>query len=90
VARVVADPDNVKAEFAVTVRSDLKRQGLGLILMNKLIAYCRNRGTGEIVGETLPQNAPLLRLARTIGFEVSPMADGDTVQLRLVLSASAS
>jgi acetyltransferase len=90
VARVVADPDNVKAEFAVTVRSDLKRQGLGLILMNKLIAYCRNRGAGEIVGETLPQNAPLLKLARKIGFEVCPMADGETVQLRLVLSASAS
>lgn len=90
VARVVADPDNVKAEFAVIVRSDLKKHGLGLILMNKLIAYCRNCGTSEIVGETLPQNGPLLKLARKLGFEVWPVGGGDTVQLRLLLATRAS
>jgi len=56
VVRVVADPDNAKAEFAVIVRSDLKSHGLGRILMTKLIAYCRERGTREIVGDTLAQN----------------------------------
>lgn len=90
VARVVADPDNVKAEFAVIVRSDMKKHGLGLILMNKLIAYCRSRGTGEIVGETLPQNGPLLGLARKLGFEVLAMGGADTVQLRLVLTTTVS
>jgi acetyltransferase len=88
VARVVADPDNVKAEFAVIVRSDVKRQGLGRILMHKLIAYCRNRGTGEIVGEALSQNRPLLKLAHQLGFEVTPTSDDGTVQLRLVLASA--
>jgi acetyltransferase len=88
VARVVADPDNVKAEFAVIVRSDLKNQGLGQILMNKLIAYCRNRGTAEIVGETLTQNGPLLKLARKLGFEAHPVDRDGIVQLHLVLAAS--
>jgi acetyltransferase len=86
VARVVADPDNVKAEFAIVVRSDLKHQGLGQILMNKLITYCRNRGTGEIVGETLPENGPLLRLASKLGFDASLLDEDRTVQLRLVLA----
>jgi len=85
VARIVTDPDNVKAEFAIIVRSDLKGRGLGRILMNKLIAYCRARGTREVVGETLAQNRPLLSLARNLGFEVSRMDDDITVQLRLVL-----
>jgi acetyltransferase len=58
VGRVVADPDNMSAEFAVTVRSDLKGKGLGRDVDEKLIAYCRARGTREIVGEALPQNAP--------------------------------
>ena len=53
VARVIADPDNVSAEFAIIVRSKLKGQGLGLILLRKLIAYCRSRGTREVVGEGL-------------------------------------
>lgn len=90
VARVVADPDNLKAEFAVIVRSDLKRLGLGRLLMDKLIAYCRSRGTGEIVGETLSQNVPLIKLARELNFEISSMENDGTVQLRLFLVPSVS
>ena len=85
VARVVADPDNIEAEFAVTVRSDLKGQGLGRILMEKLIAYCRVRGTRTIVGEALPQNTRIIRLVRKLGFEVSPNRADDTIHLRLPL-----
>jgi acetyltransferase len=85
VARVVADPDNVDAEFAVTVRSDLKGRGLGSMLMEKLIAYCRHRGTRNIVGETLPSNSAMANLARKLGFSVQRRPDQDTVQLRLPL-----
>ena len=85
VARVVADPDNIHAEFAVTVRSDLKGHGLGRILMEKLIAYCRQRGTREIVGEALPQNTRVIRLVRKLGFEVTQNPADDTMHLRLPL-----
>jgi GNAT superfamily N-acetyltransferase len=64
VARAIADPDNNSAEFAIIVRSDLKGQGLGAILLGKLIAYCRSRGTKEIVGEALADNHRVLRLVR--------------------------
>jgi acetyltransferase len=82
---VVADPDNVSAEFAVTVRSDLKGLRLGKIMMQKLIDYCRSRGTREIVGEALPQNARLIKLARSLGFEVLPAGAEGVRQLRLQL-----
>ncbi|HEX8784953.1 MAG TPA: GNAT family N-acetyltransferase [Telluria sp.] len=80
VGRVVADPDNVSAEFAVTVRSDLKGKGLGILLMNKLIAYCRARGTREIVGEALPQNAPVIGLVKKLGFIVGPLDEDEGVR----------
>jgi acetyltransferase len=80
VGRVVADPDNVSAEFAVTVRSDLKGKGLGRMLMEKLIAYCRARGTGEIVGEALPQNSPVIALVRKLGFTVGPLDEDEGVR----------
>ncbi|MFS2027540.1 GNAT family N-acetyltransferase [Massilia sp. CT11-137] len=80
VARVVADPDNMSAEFAVTVRSDLKGKGLGVMLMNKLIAYCRARGTREIVGEALPQNAPVIGLVKKLGFTVGPVDEDEGVR----------
>jgi acetyltransferase len=85
VGRVVADPDNVSAEFAVTVRSDLKGLGLGKVMMQKLIDYCRSRGTREIVGEALPQNSRLIKLARSLGFEVLPAGVEGVRQLRLQL-----
>ncbi|WP_426209035.1 GNAT family N-acetyltransferase [Massilia sp. TWP1-3-3] len=85
VARVVADPDNVEAEFAVTVRSDLKGHGLGQMLMEKLIAYCRQRGTRAIVGEALPQNTRVIRLVKKLGFMVTQNPADDTLHLRLPL-----
>ena len=84
VGRVVADPDNVSAEFAVTVRSDLKGMGLGKIMMQKLIDYCRARGTREIVGEALPQNARIVGMVRKLGFEVKVGEEG-VREMRLVL-----
>ncbi|TFW27946.1 bifunctional acetate--CoA ligase family protein/GNAT family N-acetyltransferase [Massilia horti] len=85
VGRVVLDPDNVSAEFAITVRSDLKGQALGRMLMEKLIAYCRSRGTREIVGEALPQNARVIALVRKLGFEVTPAGEEGVRKLRLQL-----
>ncbi|HEY1151484.1 MAG TPA: bifunctional acetate--CoA ligase family protein/GNAT family N-acetyltransferase [Pseudoduganella sp.] len=86
VARAVADPDNVSAEFAVIVRSDLKGQGLGAIRMEKLIGYCRSRGTRELVGDALPHNHRVLQLARRLGFTVAANAASGTTRMRLTLN----
>lgn len=85
VARAIADPDNVTAEFAVIVRSDIKGQGLGKILMDKLIRYCRSRGTQEIVGEALTHNQRVLNLTSHLGFVVGAAPEGGTMQMRLRL-----
>jgi acetyltransferase len=85
VVRTVTDPDNQSAEFAVLVRSDLKGQGLGRMLMEKIIGYCRIRGTGEIKGLILASNEEMLALARRLGFRIEPGPEGDTVVARLVL-----
>ena len=70
VARACADPDNNAAEFAVLVRSDLKGQGLGTLLMRKLIRYCRERGTRELWGDVMADNEAMLHLTKALGFRV--------------------
>ncbi|WP_313032899.1 bifunctional acetate--CoA ligase family protein/GNAT family N-acetyltransferase [Massilia alkalitolerans] len=85
VGRVVADPDNITAEFAVTVRSDLKGMGLGKLMMQKLIDYCRARGTREIVGEALPQNSRITGLAKRMGFTVKSTGLEGMREMRLIL-----
>jgi acetyltransferase len=84
VARAHTDPDNVEAEFAVLVRSDLKGQGLGALLLAKLIRYCRGRGTQRVTGEALPDNLRMLKLARYFGFRVEPQREG-VVKMSLAL-----
>jgi acetyltransferase len=91
VVRAIADPDNQCAEFAIIVRSDIKGQGLGRLLMEKIIAYCRQRGTRELTGVALAHNRGLIRLARSLDFKVARSPDGDEmVELRLPLAGSDS
>jgi acetyltransferase len=85
VVRTVTDPDNQRAEFAVTVRSDLKGAGLGRRLLEKMIGYCRGQGTKLFYGEVLADNAPMLRLARQLGMTVRPGAEADIVEVSLPL-----
>lgn len=87
VVRAIASPDNSEAEFAVAVRSDLKRVGLGRVLMEKIIRYCRGRGTRRIVGAALGDNRAMAELARAVGFVVSKNYDEDTWQLDLPLTS---
>ncbi len=83
--RVVADPDNTVADFAIVVRSDMKGKGLGRLLMQSIVDYCRSRGTGELRGETMGGNLRMQRLARDLGFTLKSGIDMSTVELRLPL-----
>lgn len=85
VVRAVADPDNETAEFAVTVLSTLKGRGLGRLLMERIIGYVRSRGTHWLLGEALRENAPMIALARAMGFTVTPTDDPGVVGFRMPL-----
>ena len=74
VAHLSSDPDKLKAEYAVLVRSDLKGQGIGRVLMQKIIAYAKRQGIGEIFGDVLEENAMMLALCRELGFEMAPLS----------------
>ena len=69
-ARVYTYPDGATAEFALLVRSDLQRRGLGRVLLEKAIAYSRARGTAVLIGQIRADNEPMLALARRCGMAV--------------------
>jgi len=68
VARAVSDPDNISAEFGIVVRSDIKGQGLGRLMMDKLIRTLRAQGTQRLVATVLQDNKRMLALQRDLGF----------------------
>lgn len=79
------DPDNDQAEFAIAIRSDLKSQGLGRILLGKMIEYCRANGTRHLMGCTMPQNRGMASLARSLGFQVRYDPAEEVTNMRLEL-----
>jgi acetyltransferase len=85
VVRTVTSPDNTQADFALMVRSDLKRTGLGTALMNKMIGYCRSRGTGELAGRVLADNEAMLQLTKKLGFTARPLPESGRCEVRLRL-----
>jgi acetyltransferase len=68
VARFAADLDYRSAEFAIAVRSDWKRHGLGHLLMTRLIDLARQRGIHQLAGQVLPENATMLQLCPGVRF----------------------
>jgi acetyltransferase len=74
-ARAACDPDNEAAEFGIVVRSDLKGQGLGRLLMQALIDHLQQRGTRRLVGEVLAENRGMRALCQRLGF-VERLQDG--------------
>lgn len=86
VTRAISDPDNIDAEFAVLVRSDLKGLGLGGRLLEKLINYTRDHGLQRLNGITMPNNRGMIALARKLGFDVDIQLEDGIVSLSLKLS----
>ncbi|MCF8029395.1 MAG: bifunctional acetate--CoA ligase family protein/GNAT family N-acetyltransferase [Desulfohalobiaceae bacterium] len=87
VVRSFFDPDNVSAEFAIVVRTDIKEKGLGKALMEKMIRFCRERGTREMVAYTLRENRAMQALAQKFDFQVRTIPDDpETIELHLDLA----
>jgi len=84
--RTWTDADNLRCEFAVMVHDKMKGEGLGVALMQKMIDYCRARGTVEMTGNVLSDNIPMLRLAEHLGFETRYNPEEDVMDLLLVLN----
>jgi acetyltransferase len=89
VARLAADPDYVKGEYAIMVRSDFKGTGIGWALMRHLIAYAEKEGLGELLGDVLANNERMLDMCRALGFEIAADPDDSSIRkVRLKLPAN--
>lgn len=67
--RVMADPDNEDAEFAILLRGDMIGMGLGPMLMRRIIDYARRRGIRRLHGDVLDDNRPMLQVCKALGFK---------------------
>lgn len=74
------------AEFALIVRSDQKRQGLGKIMLSKVIGYVRCQGYKWLVADVLRTNFAMLNMSIALGFEQHHVPGDEEVTIFLNLT----
>ncbi|MDX1605514.1 MAG: bifunctional acetate--CoA ligase family protein/GNAT family N-acetyltransferase [Candidatus Competibacterales bacterium] len=81
VVRLTADSDLEKAEYAILLDRAMIGRGLGRWLLQHLIDYARSRGIGELYGEVLRENRPMLKLNQALGFTIGTEPDDPSLRL---------
>ena len=70
VSRYITNPDQNSCEFSLVVDDAYAGQGLGTRMMLSIMDVAREKGLQEIIGLVLTQNNGMLKLMRSLGFEV--------------------
>jgi acetyltransferase len=68
----IDSPGSDDGEFAIVVRDDIQRKGLGTRLMTALIEAARDKYVRQITGFVLGTNAPMISFVESLGFELDP------------------
>jgi acyl-CoA synthetase (NDP forming)/L-amino acid N-acyltransferase YncA len=71
------------AEFAVFVADGQHGRGIGTLLLEHLAARCRRHGITELIGEVLPGNVGMLRVARDLSSQTRNHLDRGVVDVSL-------
>ena len=90
VARLSQVDGTRDADFAILVSHFLAGQGLGALLLKKLVTHARRRRLHAIHGDVLDENEPMLRLAGELGFQREASATAGIVRVRLPLTGAPS
>lgn len=71
VARYSYDPEKKTADFAIVIRDDWQRCGLGKSMLRKLFAIGREHGITRFVSVIDPENHLMKHLLRNLGYPVN-------------------
>jgi len=83
VARLIADPYNETAEYAIVIGDPWQRQGLGTIMTRYILEIARNRGIKKVYAYLLEDNANMLDLF--LKFKFTHQKEEDMYRVELLL-----
>ena len=76
VTRLIADPDNETAEFAIVVADPWHNLGLGNKLMDYICKIAKAKGIQKVYANILTTNHIMLYMFRKRGFSLKVVDDG--------------
>jgi acetyltransferase len=81
ISRYITNPDSTSCEFSLVVADEFNGQGLGTRMMLSIMDVARSKGLKRIEGLVLNKNAPMLKLMRSLEFEIGPYDDDPDFRL---------
>ena len=78
-ANYTADADRQSCEFGISLIDEMQGQGLGAILMTRLITRARQQGFVAMRAEILSENYPMQKLALKMGFTLAKHENDSTM-----------
>lgn len=90
VGRLIIEPGEKRAEFAVVVADEFQGKGLGTKLVDMLIGIGEEKGLESIYGIVLPDNKKMMDLCRALGFDIKYGHEEVLVELDLLGQAGTS
>jgi GNAT superfamily N-acetyltransferase len=88
VTRYEGRPGESSAEIAVVVDDALQHQGIGRLMLERLVDVAREAGLRTLAADVLAGNVAMLALLRTLGLPRRTESDGDTVTVLVDLPRS--
>ncbi len=73
------------AEAAVVVEDRHQRQGLGSLLLKRLVSYARQHGVSAFLANVHPSNEPIMRFVRRSGLPADSRAEAGMWEIRVRL-----
>lgn len=83
VVRIITDPDNEAAEFAIVVGDPWQKQGLGTVMTHYILEIARDRGLKKVYAYLLANNADMLHLF--LKFKFTPRWEEGMYHVELLL-----
>ena len=87
VVRLIADPYNETAEYAIVVGDPWAGKGFGTMLTSYILDIARERGIKKVIAYVLEDNEIMLNLSEKFNF--SRWREEDMFRIELVLDPSA-
>ncbi len=84
VGRLIADPYNETAEFAVVIADPWQRQGLGNEFTDNILAIAKKRGIKTVYAKFLKDNKTMNHIFAKRGFRIEDKADVKYAELKLI------
>lgn len=77
VGRYAFDPEANATDFGVVVRDDWQNNGLGRLLLSRIIAIGREHGISRFATVIAPENRTIMKMITELGYDVkSSFSDG--------------